>query len=162
MAEKKYFAYVRVSTARQGQTGTSLAEQKSAIFRYAEKWGLRVVKEFEEQETAAKLGRPVFRLMMAELRRGNAAGVIIHKIDRSARNLRDWAEVGELIDRGVEVHFANANLDLYTRGGSLSADIEAVVAADYVRNLREEVKKGIYGRIKQGFYPRPFLTAIWR
>jgi hypothetical protein len=41
------------------------------------------------------------------------------------------------------VHFANDSLDLNTRGGRLSADIQAVVAADYIRNLREEAKKGI-------------------
>jgi len=28
-----------------------------------------------------------------------------------------------------------------------------VIAADYVRNLREEVRKGFYGRLKQGLYP---------
>jgi site-specific DNA recombinase len=31
--------------------------------------------------------------------------------------------------------------------------MQAVVAAHYVRNLREEVRKGFYGRLKQGFYP---------
>jgi site-specific DNA recombinase len=40
-----------------------------------------------------------------------------------------------------------------SRGGRLSADIQAVVAADYIRNLREEVKKGQRGRLKQGLYP---------
>ena len=37
----------------------------------------------------------------------------------------------------------------------MSADIQAVVAADYIRNLREESKKGFYGRLKQGVLPRP-------
>lgn len=91
--------------------------------------------------------------MLRELRKASARGVVIHKIDRSARNLKDWADLGELIDRGIEVHFANESLDLHSRGGRLSADIQAVVASDYIRNLREETKKGIYGRLKQGFYP---------
>jgi hypothetical protein len=91
--------------------------------------------------------------MLRSLRLGKAQGVVIHKIDRSARNLKDWADLGELIDQGIEVHFANEALDLHSRGGRLSADIQAVVASDYVRNLREEAKKGIYGRLKQGFYP---------
>jgi site-specific DNA recombinase len=47
------------------------------------------------------------------------------------------------------------SLDLHSRGGRLSADIQAVVAADYIRNLREETRKGFYGRLKQGFYPLP-------
>lgn len=91
--------------------------------------------------------------MMRRLKRGKAAGVVIHKIDRSARNLRDWAAIGELIDRGIAVHFAGESVDLRTRGGRLSADILAVVSADYVRNLREEIRKGIEGRLKQGIYP---------
>jgi site-specific DNA recombinase len=155
MSEKKYFSYIRVSTVRQGQSGTSLIEQRSAIERYSQKFNLKISREFEEQETAAKLGRPLFLEMIRELKKNKANGVIIHKIDRSARNLKDWAELGELIDKGIEVHFANENLDLYSRGGRLSADIQAVVASDYIRNLREEVKKGFYGRLKQGFYPMP-------
>src|SRR5690606_23618156 len=54
---------------------------------------------------------------------------------------------------GCEVHFATESLDLHSRGGRLSADIQAVVAADYIRNLREETRKGFYGRLKQGLYP---------
>lgn len=91
--------------------------------------------------------------MLKLLRSGKAQGIVIHKIDRSARNLRDWADLGELIDQGIEVHFANESLDLNSRSGRLSADIQAVVAADYIRNLREEAKKGLYGRLKQGIYP---------
>ncbi|REJ76312.1 MAG: recombinase family protein [Acidobacteria bacterium] len=152
---KSHFAYIRVSTVRQGQTGTSLEEQRAAIFRHAQKNDLNIVQEFEEKETAAKRGRPVFSKMIKAIKRGEATGIVMHKIDRSARNLRDWAELMEMIDKGLEVHFANENLDLDSRGGRLSADIQAVVAADYIRNLKEEVKKGLYGRLKQGLYPFP-------
>jgi DNA invertase Pin-like site-specific DNA recombinase len=151
---KKFFGYVRVSTARQGE-GVSLNEQREAISRYAERHALEIVSWFDERVTAAKRGRPVFNEMLRLLKRGKAAGVIVHKIDRSARNLRDWADLGELIDHGLEVHFVNESLDLNSRGGRLAADIQAVVAADYIRNLREETLKGFYGRIKQGLYPLP-------
>src|SRR5262249_39789500 len=96
-----------------------------------------------------------FNKMLKLLNRGKSDGVIIHKIDRSARNLKDWADLGELIDGGIEVHFANESLDLHSRGGRLSADIQAVVASDYIRNLREETRKGLYGRLKQGICPLP-------
>src|SRR5262249_5583514 len=148
-------AYIRVSTAKQGEHGVSLQEQRAAISQYAQRFGLTIGEWFEERESAAKRGRPVFMQMLRALRRGSASGVVIHKIDRGARNLRDWADLGELIDSGIQVHFANESLDLNTRGGRLSADIQAVVAADYIRNLREETRKGFYGRLKQGFYPLP-------
>jgi DNA invertase Pin-like site-specific DNA recombinase len=148
-----FFAYIRVSTAKQGTKGVSLQEQKEAITRYADRHGFQITQWFEETVTAAKRGRTKFNDMLRRLRQHQARGVIIHKIDRSARNLRDWADLGELQDVGVAIHFASESLDLNSRGGRLSADIQAVVAADFIRNLREETKKGFYGRLKQGYYP---------
>lgn len=150
---KTYYAYIRVSTVKQGEKGSSLQEQRSAIEAYAQRQGLTISDWFEEMETAAKLGRTVFTRMLRALDQGRAAGVITHKIDRSARNLKDWATLGELLDRGIELHFAHESIDLSSRGGRLSADIQAVVAADFIRNLRDEVRKGFYGRLKQGLYP---------
>lgn len=152
---KTYFAYIRVSTVKQGEHGSSLQEQRGAIEAYAQRHGLTISAWFEETETAAKLGRKEFTRLTNLLRKGKARGVIIHKIDRSARNLKDWAGLGELIDAGVEVLFAHEGLDMQTRGGRLAADIQAVVAADYIRNLRDEVRKGFYGRLKQGYFPLP-------
>ena len=152
---KGYFAYIRVSTVRQGEHGSSLIEQKSAIEAFAERRNLLIVAWFEETETAAKQGRPVFSRMLAQLEKGAAQGVLIHKIDRSARNLKDWANLGGLIDRGIDVQFVHDSFDMRSRGGRLSADIQAVVAADFIRNLRDEVRKGLQGRLKQGFYPLP-------
>jgi len=150
---KRYFAYIRVSTIKQGEVGSSLQEQRAAIEGYARKNNLSILEWFEEKLTAAKLGRPVFTRMLKALDRGAATGVIIHKIDRSARNLRDWATLGDLLDRGIELHFAHESLDLNSRGGRLAADVQAVVAADFIRNLRQEVRKGMYGRLKQGLLP---------
>jgi hypothetical protein len=43
----------------------------------------------------------------------------------------------------IKVHFAQKSIDLQARSGRLSADILAVVATDYIRNLREETMKGL-------------------
>jgi DNA invertase Pin-like site-specific DNA recombinase len=134
---KGLYAYIRVSTQKQGERGSSLQEQRAAIEAYASRHGLKVITWFEETETAAKSGRRVFNQMLRQLARGMADGVVIHKIDRSARNLRDWADLGEMIDQGIQVHFANESLDLNTRGGRLSADIQAVVAVDPKRWLAQ-------------------------
>lgn len=149
----KYFGYIRVSTAKQGQHGSSLQEQRDAIEAFAQQRNFLVSEWFEDRETAAKKGRTQFLRMMARLESGKATGVILHKIDRGARNLWDWARIQGLLDSGVEVHFVHDNLDMGSRGGRLAADIQAVVAADYVRNLRDEVLKGQRGRLKQGLYP---------
>ncbi|MEP3893168.1 MAG: recombinase family protein [Litorimonas sp.] len=150
--QKQYFGYVRVSTVKQGE-GVSLEAQRDAIERYCVQHGLNVSQWFEEKETAAKQGRTVFTHMLTELNMGHADGLVIHKIDRSARNLRDWATIGELQDAGIDVHFAAESVDFTSRGGRLTADIQAVIAADFIRNLKDETRKGIVGRIKQGLYP---------
>lgn len=149
---KPCFGYIRVSTHKQGE-GVSLQAQQEAITSFASRNGLSVIEWFEEKETAAKSGRPIFNKMLKRLERGAAKGLIIHKIDRSARNLKDWSVISDLSDAGVDVHFANESLDFRSRGGRLTADIQAVIAADYIRNLREETIKGMTGRLKQGLYP---------
>lgn len=149
---KRCFGYVRVSTVKQGD-GVSLVAQLEAILAFASRNNIEIAQWFEEKETAAKLGRPIFNKMMSELRRGKAHGLVIHKIDRSARNFADWAKIGDLQDSGIDIHFATESLDFASRGGRLTADIQAVIAADYIRNLREETIKGITGRLKQGLYP---------
>lgn len=131
----------------------SLEAQKEAIQNFADRNDLQIIQWYEEKETAAKSGRPIFADMLKQLRAGNASGLIIHKIDRSARNFADWARIGELSDSGIDVHFAAESIDFRSRGGRLTADIQAVIAADYIRNLREETLKGIHGRLKQGLYP---------
>src|SRR5216684_195848 len=150
---KSYFAYIRVSTAKQGHEGSSLQEQRAAIEAFAQRQNLVISEWFEDRETAAKKGRTQFLRMMGRLEKGAARGVLLHKIDRGARNLWDWARIQNLLDAGREVHFVHDNLDMSSRGGRLAADIQAVVAADYVRNLRDEVMKGQRGRLKQGLYP---------
>lgn len=150
---KGYIGYIRVSTVKQGTKGVSLIEQRDAILGYAERNQLPIAVWLEEMETAAKAGRPVFNQALTLLRQGEARGIILHKLDRGARNLRDWTAIGDLSDQGVEIHFVTERLDLQSRGGRLSADIQAVVSADYIRNLKEETRKGFLGRLKQGLYP---------
>ncbi len=149
---KPCFGYIRVSTQKQGE-GVSLEAQQEAIQAFASRNQLTITRWFEEKETAAKSGRPVFNTMLKLLYRREALGVVMHKIDRSARNLRDWAAISELSDAGLDVFFATETLDFRSRGGRLTADIQAVIAADYIRNLREETKKGLDGRLRQGIYP---------
>lgn len=149
---KACFGYIRVSTQKQGE-GASLEAQKNAISAFASQHNIEITRWFEEKETAAKSGRPIFNQMLKLLQQNAAEGLVIHKIDRSARNLKDWAVISDLSDAGVDVYFATESLDFRSRGGRLTADIQAVIAADYIRNLRDETKKGINERLKQGLYP---------
>jgi DNA invertase Pin-like site-specific DNA recombinase len=149
---KQCFGYVRVSSLKQGE-GVSLDAQKDAIRRFAGTNEITISRWFEEQQTAAKSGRPVFNQMMKALKAGKADGLVMHKIDRSARNYADWHQIGELADNGIDVYFATESLDFRSRGGRLTANFQMAVAEDYCRNLSMEVKKGQLGQLERGFYP---------
>lgn len=149
---KPCFGYIRVSTKEQAD-GASLDAQRDAITAFASQNNLIITKWFEEQETASKTGRPLFEDMRQQLLSGLAEGVIIHRIDRSSRNYTDWAQIDQLSQHGIKVFFAADGLDFESTGGRLMADIQMVLAAHYSRNLSFEVKKGLYGRLKQGQYP---------
>ena len=98
---KIYYAYTRISTIKQGENGISLVEQRESIERYTHKHRLFISEWHEEQLSAAKNGHPVFTSLVKALRKNKAQGLIVHKIDKSARNLKDWASIGELIDQGI-------------------------------------------------------------
>jgi site-specific DNA recombinase len=147
------YAYIRTSTVKQGTLGVSLEAQRDAIEVYARRHDILIEEWFSETQTAAKRGRPIFMRMMKGLNKKRVDGLILHRIDRGSRNLKDWSDIADLTDLGLQVHFAHDALDLGTRGGRLAADVQAVVAADFIRNLRDETKKGMLGRFKQGYYP---------
>lgn len=127
--------------------------QKEAIVEFAKRNDIIITKWYAEQKTAAKRGRPQFVAMIKALRQGKAQGVVMHKIDRSARNFFDWAKIGQLSDAGIDIHFAVESLDFRSRGGRLAANVQMAVAEDYIRNLKEEIRKGQIGRLKNGYYP---------
>src|ERR1700722_18442135 len=122
---KSYFAYIRVSTVKQGQQGSSLHEQRDAINAFASRSGLHIADWFEERETAAKAGREQFSRMLAALKKRKAEGVIFHKIDRSARNLKDWSVIQDLADIGVDVRFTQESINLASNEGKLTGDFLA-------------------------------------
>lgn len=152
MRRDEYFGYIRVSDKKQ-EAAASLSEQRRVIGEYAKARSLVLGQWVVEVGSASKGGREKFTQMLRSLEAGKARGVIIHKIDRSARNMKDWGEISALLDSGVELYSASDNMDLQARGGRFVADVLAAVAADYSRNLKTEVAKGVSGRLHEGLWP---------
>ena len=148
---KKIYGYIRVSTKKQGD-GVSLEVQKNDIIEFARKHNLIIIGWFVEKKSASKGFRPQFNRMIEQLYSKEADGFIAHKIDRMMRNRNDWAIINELIDDGCEVLSADGTT-LDDVNGRFMGDIQAAVATRYSSNLAEEAKKGLYGRLKQGYYP---------
>lgn len=150
----KYFSYFRVSSKNQEESGASLEAQQEANLRYAKEKQLQIVKEFREVQSAAKTGRKQFEAMVKELRRRHdIEGAIFHDVDRSSRSWGDWATINDLAEKeGYKIHFSREGTELNSRSSHLTADIKAAVAVDFIRNLRQETKKGMMKKVEQGYW----------
>jgi len=90
-------AYIRVSTDKQADQGCSLEAQDAKVRAYAELYDLELVAvEVDAGESAASLERPALKRALACLKAGRADALLVVKLDRLTRSVRDLAD---LVDR---------------------------------------------------------------
>lgn len=95
---KRYVAYLRVSTARQGESGLGLEAQRGAVTRYVEQTAGQLIDEVVEIESGKLSDRPGLARALNLCRRERAC-LVIARLDRLARNV---AFVSSLMEAGTE------------------------------------------------------------
>lgn len=99
MEQKKWIAYYRVSTQRQGESGLGLDAQRAAVEAFLAGKGGTVVDEFTETESGKKASnRPMLQEAL-ELCRKQRTTLVIAKLDRLARNVHF---ISGLLESGVD------------------------------------------------------------
>ena len=157
LTPKRAVSYIRVSTREQAQRGGSeegfsLPAQREANKRKAQSMGALVVKEFADRgESARSANRPELQKMLAYLKEdGGIDYVIVHKLDRLARNRADDVEINRAFEEaGVRLVSTSENID-QTPGGMLLHGIMSSIAEFYSRNLANEVIKGMGEKARNG------------
>ena len=157
LTPKRAVSYIRVSTREQAQRGGSeegfsLPAQREANKRKAQSMGALVVKEFADRgESARSANRPELQKMLAYLKEdGGIDYVIVHKLDRLARNRADDVEINRAFEQaGVRLISTSENID-QTPGGMLLHGIMSSIAEFYSRNLANEVIKGMGEKARNG------------
>ena len=157
LTPKRAVSYIRVSTREQAQRGGSeegfsLPAQREANKRKAQSMGALVVKEFADRgESARSANRPELQKMLAYLKEdGGMDYVIVHKLDRLARNRADDVEINRAFEEaGVRLVSTSENID-QTPGGMLLHGIMSSIAEFYSRNLANEVIKGMGEKARNG------------
>lgn len=100
MTRTRAVAYLRVSTAKQADLGLSLDAQAEKVRLYAQLHDLDIVESIVDAgESAKSLHRPGLQRALAMLGAGQADALLVVKLDRLTRSVRD---LGEL----VSTHFA--------------------------------------------------------
>src|SRR5688572_26867710 len=96
-ARTRTVAYLRGSTDKQADRGVSLDAQRAKVEAYAQLYDLDVVAvEVDAGESAKSLKRPALERALRMLRKGEADALLVVKLDRLTRNVRDLAD---LLDR---------------------------------------------------------------
>jgi len=94
---RRFVAYYRVSTDRQGKIGLGLDAQKTAVLDYLNGGPWELVAEYVEVESGKRNERPELARALEACRRHKAI-LVIAKLDRLSRNL---AFIATLMDSGV-------------------------------------------------------------
>lgn len=151
--------YLRVSSEEQAKVGGkaegySIPYQREACHAKAREMGLIVVGEYVDAGHSAKsANRPKLKLMLAELSEKSVKFVIVHKIDRLARNKRDDMEINDTIAQaGASLVSVVEKID-DSPYGKFNYTIQAGLAQLYVDNLAVEVMKGLTEKVKSGGTP---------
>ena len=93
MKPLNYVIFARVSSREQEREGHSLEGQVGELVKWAEKHEGKVLKIFKIAETATRsIERKTFHEMVAFVRkqRHEISAVLVYKLDRAARNMKDY------------------------------------------------------------------------
>jgi recombinase len=156
---KRAVIYLRVSTRDQakrgGETeGFSIPAQREACHRKAKSLGAEVIEEFiDAGESAKSAQRPELQRMLTYVKHNTIQLVIVHKVDRLARNRMDDVQINfEIQQAGAQLVSCSENID-ETPSGMLLHGIMSSIAEFYSQNLATEAKKGMTQKAKSGGTP---------
>jgi len=129
-APTRAVAYLRVSTDKQADHGVSLEAQRAKVEAYAALYDLELVAiEVDAGASAKTLDRPALDRALGLLDRGEADALLVVKLDRLTRSVRD---LGELVDRCQRAGWAllsvSEQIDTRSAAGRLVLNVLASVA----------------------------------
>ena len=123
-------AYLRVSTDKQADKGLSLDAQRAKVEQYAALYDLDLVEIIVDAGHSAKtLNRPGLTKALAMLAKGSAEALLVVKLDRLTRSVRD---LGALIEgpfaKGSALLSVSEQIDTRSAAGRLILNVLASVS----------------------------------
>ena len=145
-------AYCRVSTEEQAEEGWSIEGQTDKLRAYAELHDLGKITVIADPGISGKdMARPGVQQLLAAVEAGHATHVIVWKLDRLSRSLRDLMALRDLFDKHhVTLHSVCENLDLSSPAGRWFFSMMGGQAEYYREALSENVRMGLDRAVKEG------------
>jgi len=150
----KYIIYTRKSMEDEGRQILSIEAQLAELREFAAKEKLEIVASLCEAKTAKEPGRTKFAEMLNLIEKGKAEGILSWHPDRLARNSVDGGKIIHMIDRGLikSLKFPTFWFEP-TPQGLFMLNIAFGQSKYFVDNLRENVKRGMRQKVRNGVWP---------
>lgn len=146
----KTAAYIRISSSSQ-KTSSQKAEIKKWL--HANKYDLKTVMWFEDQESGGVMERPALSDLKATIFAGEVNTVILWKLDRLARSQQEGINLlSEWCDRGIRIVSVTQQIDLSGAVGRLVAGVLFGIAEIEKQHIRERQAAGIALAKEKGIY----------
>ncbi len=143
--------YVRVSSTRQEDEGTSLETQLDRCRTHAQVRGWQVVAEFRDTHTATELHeRPQLTSLREMIRSGAADIVVCYAVDRLSRNQAHVYILAEEFERaGIDLSFVTEDFE-QSAVGKFIRSAKAFAAEVEHEKIRERTVRGRIRRVESG------------
>ncbi len=151
--------YIRVSTSEQAESGLSLDAQRKKIEAQATLSDLQLADTLEDAGASAKdLHRPAMSDLLNRIATGQVDCVIVPKLDRLTRSIKDLSELLETLarakradgGRGVDLISTAEALDTSTATGELIINILGAISQWERKIIAERTSAALQEKIEQG------------
>lgn len=144
--------YARVSTQEQAVEGTSLEYQQEQLKKYCESQGWEIFQPYVDAGYTGKDdNRPGLKRLLADAKHSLFDKVVVHKMDRLARNLRLLLEIEDkLKEYGISFHSIKETFDTSTASGRHFLQMLGMISEWERETIIERTKAGRLQRYKEG------------
>ena len=111
---------------------------------------LNVVGQFVESKSAKATGRGIFNDMLRQIEAGEADAILCWKLDRMARNFEDGGRLIGMLQREVIKEIRSFDKIYLPTDNVLMIALEFGIANQYIRDLSENIRRGIRQKIRRG------------
>lgn len=99
------------------------------------------------------INRPQLQQMLNDIKSGIITGVIVYRIDRLSRSIRDFANIDELFqDYKVDFISHDEKFDTSTQTGKMMLNIFMAFAQHERETIQQRVTDAYHSRCRKGFY----------
>ena len=146
---KQAYVYARFSSDNQREE--SITAQLRAIHEYCDTHDIRILQEFKDEAVSARTDkRPEFQRLFGLIKESPADMLIVHKLDRFARNRMDAAFYrSKLKEAKMKLVSVLEPLDDSPESIIMEGLLESM-SEYYSANLSREAKKGLHENIYNG------------